>query len=247
MTDEPRAEKETGETETGEKEWWDDPRLPWGHAPSRADMACFWLIGLLGIYGLVLLPLRPVLITRPYLAAALTGSRTGVVMIGAYAAAEHDTRWLPLWWLVATLSIIKFDPLYFWAGQLWGRGVFEMVAGRSPRARRGAERAESIARRYQVPALFLTYLPIPLPASVIYATLGAAGMTWRRFLLVNFVFAGLMQALYLYLGFRIGAPAVEVVKQYGNWALYVSLVILAVMLVGWLVRRRRGPVDQPRG
>ncbi|GAB3711836.1 DedA family protein [Mariniluteicoccus flavus] len=225
--------------EEPEKEWWDDPRLPWGHRPTRADMACFWLMGALGIYGLALMPFRAVLITRPYLAAALTGSRTGVVMIGAYAAANHDTRMVPLWWAIATLSVMKFDPIYFWAGKLWGRGVFEMVAGRSPRARRNAERAEKFAQRFEIPAIFLTYLPIPLPASVIYATLGAAGMTWRKFLVTNVVFAGLMQALYLYLGYRIGEPAVVVVKEYAKWAWYVTLGIIAAMIISWWVNERR--------
>lgn len=228
---------------TAEKEWWDDPRLPWGGEPSRADVACFWLIGGLGLYGLALLPLRAVLVAHPYFAAALTGSRTGVVMIGAFAATSGDLRWLPLWWLVATLSVMKFDPIYFWAGKLWGRGLFEMVAGRSERARRGAERAERIAQRFQVPAILLTYLPVPLPASVIYATLAAAGMSWRRFLVANFCFAGLMQGLYLWLGHRIGAPAVAVVTAYGKWAWYVSIAILVGMLVTYAVQQRRRRAD----
>lgn len=243
MTDTPRDLAEPAEPEKddqAEKEWWDDPSLPWAHKPTRADMTCFWLIGALGLYGLALLPFRAVLITKPHLAATLTGSRTGVVMIGALAAASGDTRWLWFWWLIATLSVMKFDPVYFWAGKLWGRGVFEMVAGRSERSRRNAERAERIANRFQVVALFISYLPIPLPASVIYATLGAAGMSWRRFLSLNFLFAGLMQALYMYLGFRLGQPAVAVVTEYGKWAWYVTLAILAAMIASfWWSKRRK--------
>ncbi|WP_460741877.1 DedA family protein [Mariniluteicoccus endophyticus] len=225
--------------EPDEKPWWDDPNLPWSKEPTRADMTCFWLIAALGVYGMALLPFRAVLITRPYLAACLTGSRTGVVMIGALAATHHDVRWLPMWWLFATLSVMKFDPVYFWAGKLWGRGVFEMVAGRSPRARRNAERAERFAHRYEVPAILVTYLPIPLPAAVVYATVGAAGMTWRRFLTANFAFAGMLQAIYMYLGYRIGEPAVKVVAEYGRWAWYVSLAIIVVMIGSYVVSQRR--------
>ncbi|NNG21389.1 DedA family protein [Naumannella sp. ID2617S] len=233
---EPQADPPAGERP--EREWWDDPRLPWGHKPTRSDIACFTLISALGFYALALLPFRAVLVTKPFLAAALTGSRTGVVMIGALTATGEPTHW-PFWLVIATLSVMKFDPVYFWAGKLWGRGVFEMVAGRSPRARRNAERAEKIAQRFAIPAILLTYLPIPLPAAVIYATLGAAQMSWRRFIGVNLVFAATMQSLYFYLGHRIGEPAVDVVREYGKYAWYVSIAILIGMIATWWWNRRK--------
>lgn len=221
-----------------EQEWWADPRMPWGHQPTRADMACFGVITALGLYSLALLPFRAVLITRPFLAAGLTGSRTGVVMIGALAAIGQ-APWWPLWLVIATLSVIKFDWVYFWAGRLWGRGVLEMVAGKSARARRNAERAERLALKYSVPALFVTYLPIPLPAAVIYATLGAAQMSWRKFIAVDLMFAAVVQSLYLYLGYRIGEPAVQVVAEYGKYLWYVTLAILVGMIVTWWWNARR--------
>ncbi|WP_432558553.1 DedA family protein [Granulicoccus sp. GXG6511] len=218
-----------------EPEWWEDPRMPWGHKPTRSDLACFGWISVLGIYSLALLPFRAVLLTKPFLAATLTGSRTGVVMIGALAAIGQ-APWWPFWLVVATLSVIKFDWVYFWAGRLWGRGVFEMVAGKSKRARRNAERAEKITLKYAVPALFLTYLPVPLPAAVIYATLGTAGMSWRRFFAWDLVFAAIMQSVYFYLGFRIGEPAVAVVAEYGRYLWWITIAILVGMIVTALWR-----------
>lgn len=232
------AETPVEQTEAAQPEWWDDPRMPWGHKPSRADFWCFGAITVLGLYSLALLPLRAVLLTLPFLAATLTGSRTGVVMIGALTATGQQTWW-PFWLVVATLSVMKFDLVYFWAGRLWGQGIFEMVAGKSPRARRNAERAERFARKYAVPALFVTYLPIPLPAAVIYATLGAAGMTWRKFLAFDLLFAALTQAIYFLLGYRIGEPAVQVVAEYGRYMWYVALAILVGMLVTWWWNSRR--------
>ncbi|WP_425308198.1 DedA family protein [Ammonicoccus fulvus] len=245
MTDE-RREPDHGEPETlpdstrvpdpetpdAEPEWWQDPRMPWGHKPTRADMACFWVLTLLGLYSLALLPFRAALLTKPFLAAVLTGSRTGVVMIGALAAVGQAPIW-PFWVAVATLSVMKFDLVYFWAGRRWGRGVFEMIAGKSPRARRNAERAERLALKYSIPALFITYLPIPLPAAVIYATLGAARMSWKKFIAFDLLFAAIMQSLYFYLGYRIGAPAVEVVAEYGKYLWYLSIVIIIGMIVTW--------------
>lgn len=240
----PEGPEQTDPVTTAEPEWWDDPRMPWGHKPTRADLACFGWISVLGLYSLALLPFRAVLLTRPFLAAALTGSRTGVVMIGALAAVGQASWW-PFWLVVATLSVVKFDWVYFWAGRLWGRGVFEMVAGKSKRARRNAERAERITLKYSVPALLITYLPIPLPAAVIYATLGTAGMRWRKFFAWDLLFAALMQSAYFYLGFRIGEPAVEVVAEYGKYLWFVTLAILAGMIVTALWRSHRKRAVQP--
>lgn len=225
---------EAGESPAADSqaEWWDDPRMPWGHKPTRADITCFTLISLLGVYALALLPFRAVLLTQPFVAATITGSSTSMVMIGARTAVGEATWW-PFWLAVATLSVMKFDLVYFWAGRLWGRGLFEMMVGKSPRARRNAERAERLALKYSVPALAITYLPIPLPAAVIYATLGTAGMSWRKFLGFDLLFAAVMRGVYFYLGLRIGEPAVEAVAAYGRYLWYLTLAILAGMIIAW--------------
>lgn len=226
--------------EAEERPWWDDPSLPWSHQPTRKDIVCWSGIAVVGIYSLVMLPLRPVLLGyTPYVLAGVSGSRTAVVMIGALASTGDHLWWLG--WLLATLSVVKFDWVYFWAGKLWGRGLIEVMTGDSERARRRNERAERLALRWAVPAVLLTYLPLPLPGPIIYATVGAAGMSWRRFMVVDIIAAGVLQALYLYLGFRIGEPAVRVVEQYAKYSIWLSVAILVVMVVGmvWNDRRRK--------
>ncbi len=226
------------DAEVEERPWWDDPSLPWSHKPTRADLVCWAGIAVVGIYSLVLLPLRPVLLGyTPYVLAAVSGSRTGVVMIGALAATGDEWWWLG--WLLATASIMKFDWVYFWAGRLWGRGLLEVMTGDSPRARRRNERAERLALRWSVPAVLITYLPIPLPAPIIYATVGTAGMSWRRFLIVDIVGAAVLQAGYLALGWAIGEPAVRIVETYAKYTIWLSLAILAAMIVGMVVNQRR--------
>ena len=119
--------------------------------------------------------------------------------------------------------------------------MVEMVAGRSQRSRRNAERAESVARRYGTLAMAITFLPVPLPASVIYAALAAAGMSWRRFLFLDVLFGFVLQCIYMYLGFRIGEPAVEIVKVYADYAWYVTIAIIVFMIVSAMWRNRRQP------
>ena len=86
-----------------EREWWDDPRMPWKGKPGRSDLACWIAFSLTGVYALVLLPLRPILLgLNPYVLAALGGSRTTAVAIGALAATGQG--WWPLGLLLGVIG-----------------------------------------------------------------------------------------------------------------------------------------------
>jgi membrane protein DedA with SNARE-associated domain len=211
------------------KEWWDDPRMPWKGKPSRSDILCWTAFSLTGVYALVLLPLRPVLLgANPYLLAALGGSRVSAVTIGALAAT--GVGFWPLGLLLGTFGAVKFDLLYWWAGRLWGRGLLEMVSGRSARAARNAARAERLAQRWGVLAIVITYV-LPLPSAVVYATVGAAGMRLRTFLLVDVLTAAATRGLFIYLGYRVGEPAVAVLEEVARYSWWLSIVLLVGVVV----------------
>jgi len=219
------------------KEWWDDERMPWKGKPGRADIACWAAFSLTGVYALVLLPLRPVLLgANPYLLAGLGGSRVSAVTIGALAAT--GVGFWPLGLLLGTFGAVKFDPIYWWAGRLWGRGLLEMASGRSARAARNAARAERLAQRFGALAIVVTYL-VPLPSAVVYATVGAAGMSLRRFLLVNVLTAATTRGLLIWLGWSIGEPAVHVLEVVAQYSWYLSLVLLAGVIIATVRQSRR--------
>ena len=233
-----RAGPEQTDGTEPEKPWWDDPRMPWKGKPSRNDVICWVSFSLTGIYALVLLPLRPVLLgANPYLLAALGGSRTSAVTIGALAAT--GVGFWPLGLLLGTFGATKFDWIYWWAGRLWGHGLIEMVAGRSPRAARNAARAERIARRFGIFAIMITYV-LPLPSAVVYATVAAAGMRLRTFLLVDIGTAAVTRAIFIYLGYWIGAPAVHVVEVIARYSWWISIALLVSIFFNlWRQSRNR--------
>lgn len=186
----------------------------------------------------MLLPFRPLLISaNPYLLAALGGSRTSAVTIGALYATGVGS-W-PLGLLLGTFGAIKFDWLYWWAGKLWGRGLIELIAGRSPRAARNAVRAERLAGRFGPLAIVLTYV-LPLPAGVIYASVAAAGMRLRTFLVIDIATAAVTLGVFIYLGYRIGEPAVRVIEVIGQYSWYLSIALLLFVFVNlWRQSRAR--------
>jgi membrane protein DedA with SNARE-associated domain len=222
--------------------------MPWKGKPGRQDLLCWGGFSLTGVYSLVSLPFRPLLLaSNPILLCALTGSRTAVVTVGALAAVGRmDWWWVGL--ILATLSVLKFDPLFWWAGRLWGRGLIEIIAGRSARAARSADRAERLAERFGVLAMLLTYVVPVVPRAVVYASVGAAGMRLRTFLLVDFLGSLATRCLYLYLGYRIGQPAVDIFDTIAKYSLYVSLALVVVVFVS-VVRQQRSkaaPVEHPQ-
>ncbi|MCC6497844.1 MAG: VTT domain-containing protein [Propionibacteriaceae bacterium] len=222
---------------TAEREWWDDPSLPWKHKPSRADIICFSWLGAVAIYSLVMMPLRPALLaSAPHLLASL-GSWTGTILIGAKAALGDP--WWPLVWLLGTFGLIKFDWIYWWAGRLWGRHLIEAWSGRSDRARRINERVERFTRKYETWAIAVTFLPIPLPRGVIFAVLGEAGTSLRKFLTVSIASSFISTGAYLWIGYSIGAPAVATMDAYGRYLWYVSLAILVVMVANYWWKQRK--------
>ena len=96
-----------------EQEWWNEPGLPWKHKPTRSDIACLSWMGVATVYGLVLLPLRPVMLgLAPHLLGSL-GYRTGLVMTGALGSIGD--AWWPLVMVLGSLMAMKFDWIYWWA------------------------------------------------------------------------------------------------------------------------------------
>ncbi|HEY9291778.1 MAG TPA: DedA family protein [Microlunatus sp.] len=225
--------------EPRQKEWWEDAKLPWKGKPRREDILCWVGFSLSGIIGLIMIPLRPVLLgSAPLALVAITGSRSGLVTIGALASVGR-ADWWPLGLILGIVSCMKWDPLFWWAGKLWGHGLIELVAGRSKWAARNAGRAEALARRYGVPAILLAYV-LPLPAAVIYATLGMAGMRLRKFLIVDLIGAAVICSLWVFLGHQLGQSAVNVVDLIARYSGYISIGLL-VIIIGqavWRARRR---------
>lgn len=210
---------------------WDDPRMPWGGEATAEDKRAWWAIIALGLYGIAMMPLRPIILgMSTYALATITGSAIAMVDIGAGIALGVESTWW-LWLVIASLSIIKFDWIFWWAGKLWGHAMIEMIAGRSRWAARTARHAEALARRYGIAAVFIVGLIPFLPASVVYAFVGSAGMRLRTFLIVDLLSALVNRSIWMFLGYQIGDPAKRLVDLIDKYSWYIALAILAVIII----------------
>jgi membrane protein DedA with SNARE-associated domain len=248
--DEPPAE--APETPGDPQPWYEQPGLPFNHKPTRAELVCYSGILAVTVYSFAIMFLRPRLITwSPPLAAAISGGRSSVVATGAFARVEGYEPWFTvLIWAVASVSLVKWCWVYWWAGHLWGEGIIDIWAGQTERSKRRAARAVRVTQRFWWLAVILTFLPLPFPMPIVFAAIGAAGITFRRFLIPVLATSFVLQALYLGLGWWIGEPVVQVVDLIARYLLWITLAIVAgtIALAVWREHRKvRAAPAQPPG
>lgn len=216
--------------------------MPWRHKPTRADIACMAWLGFLGVFSLALLPLRAWLLGAPERLpwlVALMGSRSGTAALGSLVRVGADVAHVwPI--LFGTLMSIKLDWTYWWAGKLWGRGMIEVWAGQSARAARNYARVERWAVKLGWIAIFFAYVPIPLPLmAVVFVLAGASGMSWQRFMLLDFLAALVWLIGFFIFGYMVGEPAVVLLEYYAKIANYVAIGLAVVIVVMSYVRSSR--------
>ncbi|WP_040159285.1 DedA family protein [Mobilicoccus massiliensis] len=214
---------------------------PEDYTPGRADYVCMTLLALSAVYGIVIMLARPTLLAfNPLVLATLSGSRSALVTIGAqHAVGATGLVVVVAAFVLSTISVIKLDLLFWWAGRLWGDFFIVSLVGDSARKAKQAARAEALARRYATLAIVLCNVPIlPIPRSLVCAVLGVSGTSFRKLLVVDLVAAGIVQALWLYLGFRIGEPVVQAVEVIARYSLWLTLAIFVVIVLGAMRKSR---------
>lgn len=213
--------------------------LPWTGRPQRADLICWFGIAMSGVYSLLLIPARPVLIgNHPLLLELLTGSMTSIVSAGAFARVGEVPLVLAV--ISAVPGMIIFDPFFWWAGRRWGRGMLNVIAGRSRRGGRLIARAERLGRRLGWLGVVLAYY-LPVPAALLFVVAGWTGMRLITFVLLDVAAALLWIGLLAGLGYYLGQDAVSVVKAISHYGLWLSAGLLVAVIAAQAVRARRAP------
>ena len=137
---------------------------------------------------------------------------------------------------------IKFDWVFWWAGKLWDRGMIEVWAGQSRRAARNYARAERWAGKLGWLGMFVAYVPIPLPLmQVIFVLAGSTGMGWKKFMALDFLASTTWLLAYFALGWQVGEPAVQLLKEYAKYANWVAigLIVFIVASSFWSARKKQ--------
>ena len=204
-------------------------RPPWEGRAQRADRIVAAGIAFSAVYGLLLLPLVPSLVgSHPALLELLRGSMTSMIAMGALARGGHASLLIGVG--AGVPGCIMFDWLYWWAGRRWGRRAVGMLVGAGRRSQRRTRRLESVMGRLGPFAVVFSYL-LPVPNPIIDAAVGWTGMRLWVFVLLDAIGAAIWVGLLVGLGYAIGQPAVDVVHTIGRYSLWLTLAIVAAIVV----------------
>ncbi|HEY7632859.1 MAG TPA: DedA family protein [Thermoleophilaceae bacterium] len=202
---------------------------PWEGKAERADLIIIAGITISGLYALILLPLVPSLVgTHPLLLELIRGSMTSIVTMGALARTGHAHLWVAL--LASIPALIVFDWAYWWAGRRWGNGAMRMLGGGHPKGMKRAERVQRLMGRWGAIAVILAYV-LPVPTALVDAAAGWARMRFWVFIICDALGALLWTALLVALGYGLGQHAVDVVHKISHYSLYVTLAIVAYIVI----------------
>ena len=207
---------------------WDDPRTPWAGKPRRVDILCWAGIMLSGIYYWALLPFRASLLgTHPVLSELLNGSTEAIVAAAAFARVGHGSLIVVL--LAAIPGLMIFDPLFWWAGRLWGERVIALLSGRRNRGAKSMARVQRWGRKFTWPAVVIAPF-LPIPNAIIFVIAGWAGMRLVTFIILDLIGSLLWAGMLVGLGYELGHRAVVVAQNISHYGLWISLALIAVII-----------------
>jgi membrane-associated protein len=213
-------------------------QLPWQGQARKVDIICWAGIVLSGLYYLALLPFRAALVgTHPVLLEILNGSTEAIVSGAAFARVGHGSLLVIM--LASIPGLMKFDPLYWWAGRLWGERIIVMLSSRRRRNRgpRYMEWASRWGRWVIWPAVVLAPF-LPIPSALVYVIAGWSEMSIVTFLILDLIGSLMWAGLLAGLGYELGHHAVVVAQTISRYGLWFSLAILALIVFSQVRRAR---------
>jgi membrane-associated protein len=214
-----------------------DPRVPWAGKPGRADILCWAGITLSGIFYWAMLPFRASLVgTHPVLLELLNGSTEAIIAAAAFARVGHGSLVVVL--LAAIPGLMLFDPLYWWAGRLWGERVITLLSGRRNRGARYMARVQRWGRKFTWPAVVLSPF-LPIPNAIIFVIAGWAGMRLVTFIILDLIGSLLWAGMLVGLGYALGHHAGVVAQTVSHYGLWISIALIAVIVVAQVRSQRR--------
>jgi membrane protein DedA with SNARE-associated domain len=163
-------------------------------------------------------------------------------VIFAGLAASLDLLDLDLLIMVAWAGSFCGDQLYFAIGRRYGARLIE----RFPRLKPGVDMAFDWLNRYQT-GFILCFRFIYLVRNFASFALGMSGVPWPRFLVLNFIAAGVWATTFAGVGYLFGAALENVIGD-ATHAFYIAMLALFGFAIGGTViahRRRRRTLPPP--
>ena len=153
----------------------------------------------------------------------------------AFARVGHGTLLVVM--LASIPGLMKFDPLYWWAGRRWGERVIHLMFSRKGRSVRYMGWAQRWGRWVIWPAVVVAPF-LPIPTALVYIIAGWSGMSLVTFLILDLIGSLMWAGLLAGLGYELGHRAVVVAQEISRYGLWISLGIV-VLIIASQIRAQR--------
>jgi membrane protein DedA with SNARE-associated domain len=163
------------------------------------------------------------------------------VIFAGFAAAQGLLAW-PLLLIAAWLGSFAGDQTYFWIGRHFG----VRLLARQPLWRARVDRALAWLKRFDA-GFILSFRFIYGVRNFSSFALGISHVHWRRFLVLNFIAAGLWASIFIAVGYLCGHTLGRMLGEIAERFSESLLIIFALVIIGGHLahrvhrRRRRKP------
>jgi membrane protein DedA with SNARE-associated domain len=147
-------------------------------------------------------------------------------LLFAAAVAAQGRLSAPLLLLAAWFGSFAGDQCYFWIGRRFGLRLLS----RRPAWRERVDRAMSWLKRYDA-GFILSFRFIYGVRNVASFALGISGVSWRRFMLLNFVAALVWASVFVGAGYSCGKAVARVVDEFGGQFRLLLLGVFAFVVI----------------
>ncbi|WP_421084593.1 hypothetical protein [Rothia nasimurium] len=227
------AEEQTFGEPHGGTQAGQDPSLPnFLLHPGKIDKILLTLLGVMTVFSLVMIPLRPnLMVNAPWLLALLTGSGIGTLITAAQNQ-QNVLLWSGLA-LLAALSHIKFLIVYYFMGKHWGQEFISWIfASHTPLWYR---KLEGFVERHLLFCLALGFVPFsPIPATILVAIAGIRKVKAWMIGVYIYLLALANKCFYLYLGLTFGEGIQPTLQTIDKYMMQITLALVAyVFILNW--------------
>ena len=186
---------------------------------------------------MALLPAVPALVgSHPLLLELLRGSMSSMITMGGLARTGHSSLVVAV--LAGVPAYMMFDWLYWWAGRRWGDRALRHLLGSPDQVERRRQRLKRAMERFGAAAVALAPF-LPLPSALVYAAAGLGGMRLTTFLVLDLLGSLLWAGTMVGLGYVLGQDAVDVAHAITHYSLWITVAIVAVVVLRQARRARR--------
>ncbi|MCK6453069.1 MAG: DedA family protein [Alphaproteobacteria bacterium] len=155
-------------------------------------------------------------------------------VIFAGAAAQQELLNFQLLIVAAWAGSFTGDQLYFFIGRMWG----QKLLGRFPRYRPPVDIALGFLRKYNV-WFILSFRFIYGIRNVSSFAMGMSGLSWTRFLVLNFIAAGVWSLTFAGAGFLLGAAFSAMLGRLAEGFALIMMAIFLVVISGVVLMHKR--------